>query len=84
MRHANEQDLDRLEDVLRKLRTLPELRERKRGSFSRGSHAFLHFHEDAGDVYVDVKLHDGFERMRVTSRTEQTEFLEQVRIALRA
>jgi hypothetical protein len=55
VRHATEEDLDRVEPLLAELRRLPQLRERKRGSFSRGSRAFLHFHEDAGDFYVDVR-----------------------------
>jgi hypothetical protein len=78
VRHATAEDLDCLEELLERLRKLPQLRERRRGYFSRASHAFLHFHEDAGDFYVDVKLHGTFERMRVTSRREQAYFLAQV------
>ena len=43
---------------------------------------FLHFHEDASDFYVDVKLDGKFQRMRVTSSNEQADFLAQVRGAL--
>ena len=82
MRHATQADLDRLEGLLEALRKLPELRERKRGYFSRGSRAFLHFHEDAGDFYADVRLASEFERMRITSPAEQAEFLAQVRSAV--
>jgi hypothetical protein len=82
VRHATEDDLDRLEPLLAELREMPQLRERKRGSFSRGSRAFLHFHEDAGDLYVDVKLHTAFERMKVTSAVEQADFIARVRSAL--
>jgi len=64
------------------LRKLPQLQERRRGYFSRGSRAFLHFHEDAGDLYVYVKLDSQFERKRVTSRDEQADFLSQVQMAL--
>jgi hypothetical protein len=83
VRHATSGDLDCLEELLGDLREVPQLRERNRGHFSRGSRAFLHFHEDAGDFYVDVRL-DGvsFQRMRVTSRTEQIDFLVQVRTAV--
>ncbi len=66
------------------LRKLPALRERKRGYFSRGSRAFLHCHQDAGDLYVDVKLDVASERMRVTGRKEQDDLLERVRRALRS
>lgn len=76
------EDLDRIEELLAELRRFPQLRERKRGYFSRGSRAFLHFHEDAGDLYVDVKLDSKFERMKVTSRSEQADFLFLVREAL--
>src|SRR3984893_7094373 len=82
MRHAKEPDLDRLETLLAELRRIPELRERKRGSFSRGSQAFLHFHADAGDLYVDVRLDTSFERMTVTSGEEQKAFLARVQQAL--
>jgi hypothetical protein len=82
VRHATQEDLDRLEALLVELRGLPQLRERKRGYFSRGSRAFLHFHEDAGDLYVDVRLGSEFQRMKVTSGSEQAEFLSQVREAL--
>lgn len=82
MRHATQEDLDRLETLLVELRGLPQLRERKRGYYSRGSRAFLHFHENAGDLYVDVRLGSEFQRMKVTSRSEQARFLSQVREVL--
>ncbi|MGC2208449.1 MAG: hypothetical protein WA695_03760 [Candidatus Dormiibacterota bacterium] len=84
MRHATQDDLDRLEQLLAELRALPQLRERKRGYFSRGFRAFLHFHEDAGDLYVDVRLASAFQRMRITSRREQMTLLSQVRRLLAA
>ena len=82
MRHATEQDLDQLEPLLVELRKLPQLRERKRGSFSRSSRAFLHFHEDAGALYVDVRLDGEFQRMKVTSEPEQADFLFRMKAAL--
>ena len=48
VRHATQDDLDRLDSLLAELREFAELRERKRGYFSLRSKAFLHFHEDAG------------------------------------
>jgi hypothetical protein len=82
VRHATQDDLDHVEALLAELRKFGQLRERKRGYFSRGSRAFLHFHEDAGDFYVDVRLESEFQRMKVTSDEEQAYFLSQVRIAL--
>jgi hypothetical protein len=81
VRHATQQDLDRVEVLLAELRGLRQLRERQRGKFSRGSRAFLHFHEDAGDLYADVRLDSHFQRMKVTSSDEQAEFLALVREA---
>jgi hypothetical protein len=82
VRHATPDDLDHIEALLVELRKLPELRERKRGSFSRGTRAFLHCHADAGDFYVDVRLDTAFTRARVTSTEDQAEVLSRVRRAL--
>jgi len=83
MRHTTPEDLDELEALLAELRKLPQLRERRRGYFSLGDHAFLHFHEDAGDYYVDVKLDTKFQRMKVTSRADQAHFLARVKGAIK-
>ena len=65
------------------LRTVPELRERKPGYFSRGARAFLHFHtDDFGQLYVDARLDGAFQRFRVASPEEQADFLVRVRQAL--
>jgi hypothetical protein len=82
VRHATQDDLDQLEDLLAELRALPGLRERQRGNFALGSKAFLHFHEDSGDFYADVKLDGAFQRMRVTSRPERLAFIHRVRDAV--
>jgi hypothetical protein len=84
VRHATQEDLDRVEALLVELRKLPQLRERKRGYFSRGSRAFLHFHEDSGGLYVDARLDAEFERFSVTTRSEQAGFLSRVKEALRS
>ena len=83
VRHATAEDLDRLEPLLAELRALPQLRERKRGSFSRGSKAFLHFHEDAGDLYVDARLESAFQRFKVTNGADQADFIARVKAALK-
>ena len=71
MRHATEADLDRLERLLVRLRTIEGLTERKRGLFQRRSKAFLHFHGDGDDLYADVRLTEDFVRSRVTTPAEQ-------------
>ena len=83
MRHARDEDLDRIEPLLAQLRSLDGLTEKKRGAFYRGSRAFLHFHEDHGDTYADVKLSgDEFERTRATTKAEQRALVAAVRRAL--
>jgi hypothetical protein len=84
LRHATPDDLDRMEGLLVLLRELPQLRETKRGSFSRGSKAFLHFHADGADCYVDVRLGDEFERLRVTTTKERVAFVSRVRAAIQS
>ena len=82
MKHAGPEALDQLEALLAKLRELPELREKSRGAFYRGSRAFLHFHEDPAGLFADVRFEDDFERLGVTTTKEQDALLRRVRSAL--
>jgi hypothetical protein len=84
MKHAGEESLDQLEPLLRALRTMPTLREKKRGTFSRGGRAFVHFHEDAAGLFADVRFDDEFERFDVTSAADQQRLARNIRAALRA
>lgn len=54
MRHARDDDLDQLEDLLIQLRTLPGLKEKKRGCFYRKSRGFVHFHQDPKGMFADI------------------------------
>jgi hypothetical protein len=63
MRHARDQDLDRIDSLLTQLRALPGLTEKKRGVFYRKSKAFLHFHEDPKGMFADIS--GGASRMDV-------------------
>jgi len=83
MRHARPTDLDRLEPLLDKLRRVAGLKEKSRGTFYRGSRAFLHFHEHDGGFFADVRFTDDFERFPVTSAAEKKAFLSQVALALK-
>jgi hypothetical protein len=73
LRHARDQDLDRVEDLLAQLRALPGLVEKKRGVFYRRGRAFLHFHEDPAGMFAD--LSDPDERIDVTSAAGQATLL---------
>jgi hypothetical protein len=78
MRHARDQDLDRIEPLLKRLRALPGLIERKRGTFYVKSKAFLHFHEDPAGMFADVRAADGkdFDRLKVDTAEEQERLLK--------
>jgi hypothetical protein len=83
VKHATPAALDRLEPLLGALRALEGLREKSRGTFYRGSKAFLHFHEDPAGLFADVKLAGSeFTRLRATSAAEQRALLRAVREAL--
>lgn len=83
VRHARDEDLDRIEPLLTELRTVDELTERSRGVFYRRSRACLHFHVDGDAMYADVRCEgDDFERTRVTTNAEQRAFVRRVRRAL--
>jgi hypothetical protein len=83
VRHATPAALDALEPLLAELRAFGELREKKRGTFYRGSRAFLHFHEDPAGLFADVRLAgDDFTRLRATTRNEQRALVAALRRAL--
>jgi len=83
VKHVSTAGLDELDDLLLELRRVDGLTEKKRGVFSRGSRAFLHFHEDPSGLYADVRIDAEFERMRVTTKAERKRLLSVVRAAVR-
>jgi hypothetical protein len=83
MKHASAAALAQLHAVVSELRALPQLVERKPGTFYYRSAAFLHFHEDPAGLFADAKLNlQSFERLPVNTRAEQAALLRAVRKAL--
>jgi hypothetical protein len=82
MKHAGPDTLDELDDLLAEVRQHPELRERKRGAFYRGSSGFLHFHEDQAGIFADLKINNQFERFRVTTPAERRSLIGRIRALL--
>ena len=82
MRHARDQDLDRIDELLAQVRTLPGLIEKKRGVFYRKSRGFLHFHEDPKGMFAD--LSDPDERIDVTDAAGQARLIRAARQRLGA
>ena len=68
VKHADSDALNKLEPLLRRMRELPGLTEKKRGIFYLKSRAFLHFHEDPRGLFADVRAENGsdFERLEVS------------------
>jgi hypothetical protein len=83
VKHVSASGLDQLDDLLRELRGVDGLKEKKRGVFYRGSRAFLHFHEDPSGLYADVRIDAEFERVRVTTKAERKRLLSVARAAVR-
>ncbi len=83
MKHAGAAALDALEPVLARLRAVPQLREKSRGTFYRGSRAFIHFHEDPAGLFADVRLKDDFVRLPVNNRSEIESLIREVKALLR-
>ena len=83
MRHARNDDLDRIEPLLAQLRAIEGLTEKSRGVFYLRSKACLHFHADGDDTYADVRLDsDDFERTRTTTKAEQRALVAAVKRTL--
>jgi hypothetical protein len=79
MKHATPIALDALEDLLAQIRATGTLSERKRGVFYKRSSAFLHFHEDPGGFFADVKAGPAWERFPVNTARERRSLLQAVR-----
>jgi hypothetical protein len=80
VRHITATRLGDLQPLLVQMRELDGLVERTPGVFYRRSRAFLHFHEHGDDIYADVRLSgDEFDRVKVTTASEQRRFVTRVR-----
>jgi len=83
MKHASAAALDRLEPLLKQIRTRLGLKEKTRGAFYRGGRAFLHFHEDGPLFFADIRLTEEFERLPATTAADRTALLEQIDAVLK-
>jgi hypothetical protein len=83
MKHAGPDALDRLEPFLRQLRKIGGLKEKSRGTFYRGSRAFLHFHEHGEEFYADMRVGDDFERFPATKSDQREALMKKVKAALK-
>jgi hypothetical protein len=84
MKHAGPQALDELEPILRKIRKIEGLTEKKRGSFYYRGSGMLHFHEDPLGFFADLKVDGEFTRLAVNTKREEAEFFRRAADAFRA
>jgi hypothetical protein len=82
MKHAGAEALDRLEPLLRLLGERAGLKEKARGTFYRGSRAFLHFHEHGQELFADVRFQEEFERLPATTENDRDLLLREVDAAI--
>ena len=83
MKHATAESLHRIEPLLVRIRKFEALKEKVRGVFYFKSRAFLHFHEDKGSMYADVRLSGlDFERFCIDSAAGQNRLLSKIRAQL--
>lgn len=76
VKHASEQTLNSISEFLDGIRSIEGLKERKLGVFYRKSRAFLHFHEDGGKIFADVRLKEPeFERFPSSTERERARLL---------
>jgi hypothetical protein len=82
VKHAGPQALDRLEPILREIRKLEGLVEKKRGTFYCRGSAMLHFHEDPAGFFADLKIDGEFERFAVNTKREEVVLLRRTAAAV--
>jgi hypothetical protein len=71
MKHV--EALDRLKPLLVQLREVPGIKEKKQGTFYKKSKPLVHFHEGGEDLSADVRTAEEWDRIRVTTKPEQTD-----------
>ena len=78
MAHASPEALKPLLSLLRQLREIKGLTEKQPGIFYLRSNAFLHFHDDQGTLYADLKKAGGmgFERYPLDTPPQQRKLVD--------
>jgi hypothetical protein len=79
VKHATAVALDALEPLIKKIRAVTSLTEKKRGVFYRGSKAFLHFHEDQAGFFADVRTGPEWERFPATTAADRRALLAAIK-----
>jgi hypothetical protein len=84
MKHAGQDALDTVEELLVAIRQYPGLKEKKRGIFYWKSNAFLHFHEHQDELFADLRMGSDWQRFPANTQPEWDVLLAQMAIALKS
>ena len=84
MKHAGSATLETLNNLLEQIRAEQILKEKKPGVFYLKSTAFLHFHEDPGGLFADLRVNEAWQRFPVTVPPEQALFMASFRELMRS
>jgi hypothetical protein len=77
MAHVDEAALAKLLNLIRQLRSIPGLREAKPGTFSLKGATFIHFHDEGGALFGELKrARGGFDRYAVDTPVGQRKLLD--------
>lgn len=81
MTRVGPEALAKLQETLRQLRAVPQLREQQPGVFHLLGRAFVHFHEEAGKLHADLgkALGTGFDRFPVDTAPEQRKLVDEAK-----
>jgi hypothetical protein len=82
MKHAGGAALRDLSDLLEQIRVREGIQEKKLGIFYRKSGSFLHFHEDPGGLFADLRVGVEFDRYPVNTKKEREALLTAIDRAL--
>lgn len=82
MPRADADALARIAPVLRQLRDIKGVREERPGIFYARREAFVHFHEDAGGLYADLKKSggSGFDRYPLATPAQQRKLVDDAKV----
>ncbi|MEO8078990.1 MAG: hypothetical protein ABI641_00575 [Caldimonas sp.] len=85
MARAEADALRALLPVLRQLRELKGVKEIRPGVFHARRDAFIHFHDDGGALFADLKKPggSGFDRFALATAVEQRKFVEEATLRAR-
>lgn len=79
--HAGPEALTKLQELIRQLRGIPQVREKSPGTFHLLGQAFVHFHETDGKLHADLRKASGtgFDRYAVDTSPEQRKLIDEAK-----